>query len=460
MSQALKEARERAEKELLALADIADERKLTEDERSRVDELRAELDDLKDRAALAAEANAVRGAQAEDKPVLDMRSVAKPATGIAAEVRETSPYGEGSGESWFVDQHTVRNRFASDSDVTEARERLMRHYAAVKDEGGVRQARALSTTTAAEGGYLVAPAHVQSLFARLLVNGATVTQLVNKMPLPPKTDQINLPKQSGGTSVAQHVQNEGLSETSAAFGTVQFNAFRYGGAQTIPNFLLDRSLPGVDQIVMGDLGRQLASKLDSDIIAAGGNGLTGIEGILAADGIGTATATAGTATWADLYPALVNAIADVQTAHYASPDAIVMHPRRWAWCLAQVDSDDRALIGAVSPQNAVAGFNGPVAPPEGAMAAVPVGNILGIPVYLDSNIPTTLGAGTDEDRIIVGVFKEAMLFQSAPMFAVSTEAEFLKDQTLVRVTQDVAFTAERYPGAFSVVSGTALNDVA
>jgi hypothetical protein len=45
------------------------------------------------------------------------------------------------------------------------------------------------------------------------------------------------------------------------------------------------------------------------------------------------------------------------------------------------------------------------------------------------------------------------------VFGVSTEAEFLKDQTIVRVTQDVAFTAERYPGAFSAVEGTALNDL-
>lgn len=460
MSDAINEARSLAVDKMEALAATAAERALTDDEAREFDALESEIADLDKRAALLEKSAAFRAATPAPAPVADVRAVAKPATTPTADVREVSPYGEDADHNWFVDQRTVKDRYASDSEVAEARERLTKHYAAARDEGGVRQARALSSTTDAEGGYLVAPAHVQSMFARLLVNGATVTQLVDKLPLPPKTDQINLPKMDGATAVAQHTQNNALTETSATFTTVQFGAFRYGGAQTIPNFLLERSLPGIDQIVMSDLARQLASKVDTDLIAGSGTGASAIEGILNADGIGTATATAGTATLGDLWPAIVNAISDVQTAHYAGPDAIVVHPRRWAWMLAQLDSENRPLVGGVSPINAVASYAGAVAPPEGAESAMPVGNILGVPVYLDSNIPTNLGSGTDEDRIIVGVFREAKLFQTAPMFAVSTQAEFLKDQTVVKVVTDVAFTAERYPGAFSVISGTALNDTA
>lgn len=429
---------------------------LSEDQARRFDELEAEIADLDERKNRQDKAAAFRASQPAAEAATsndELRSAAK-APAPALTMREVSPYGEDSGESWFADQRSVRDRHATNAEVDEARERLAKHYAAVKDEGGARAVRALSSTTEAEGGYLVAPAHLQNLFARMLVNGATVTQLVSKMPLPPKTDSINLPKQDGAVAIAQHVQNNGLTETSATFTTVAATVYRYGGAQTIPNFLLERSLPGVDQIVLGDLGRQLAAKVDVDII----NGTTP-EGILNADGIGTATATGATATWSDLYPAIVNAVADVQAAHYAGPDAIVMHPRRWAWCLAQIDSEKRPLVPASGNGfNPVAGYAGPNAGPEGLAPAVPVGNLLGIPVYLDANIPTTLD--TDQDRIIVGCFREAMLFQSAPMFGVSTEAQFLKDQTLVRVTQDVAFTAERYPGAFSVISGTALNDTA
>jgi HK97 family phage major capsid protein len=87
-----------------------------------------------------------------------------------------------------------------------------------------------------------------------------------------------------------------------------------------------------------------------------------------------------------------------------------------------------------------------------------VGQILGIPVYLDDQIPTTFGAGSDEDRIIVGRMDEAWLLETAPKFAVSTDAAFGNDQTVARVTGDVAFTAARRKAAFSIVSGTGLND--
>lgn len=458
MSAALIEARRLALENMEALAATAAERTLTDDEQKRFDGFEAEIADLDKRSADQERVAALRKSHpatpAEDRSIA---AAAQAPTGPAASVsvREVSPYAkDAAGQSWLADARTVRDRDASDNEVTEARGRLMQHYAATNDEGGVRQVRTLSTTTDAEGGYLVAPAHLQSDFVRYLVAGATTMGLVSNRPLPPKTTLIKIPKMDGATLIAQHTQNAALTEQSATFTTVNATAYRYGGAQTIPNMLLDRSLPGVDQIVLADLARQLALKVNTDIV----NGTTP-EGILNADSIGTATATAGTAVWGDLYPAIVNAVMDCATSHYAGTGdlSIVMHPRRWGWILAQMDSEDRSYVGAVNAFNAGGSFsnvNGPEADSGGARA---VGAILGVPVYLDSTIPTT--ADTDQDRIIVGAFKEAHLFTAPPKFGISTEAEFLKDQTIVRVTQDIAFTAERYPGAFSVVSGTALNDV-
>jgi HK97 family phage major capsid protein len=455
MSAALIEARRIALENMEALAATAAERTLTDDEQKRFDGFEAEIADLDKRSADQERVAALRKSQPAAAEARGVEAVAKQSSAGTTSVREVSPYGEkAEGQSWFADVRTLRDREASNAEVDEARSRLTQHYAASNDEGGARQARALSTTTDSEGGYLVAPVHLQNEFARYLVAGATTVGLVSQRPLAPKTTLIKIPKQDGATVVAQHTQNNALTETSATFTTVNATVYRYGGAQTIPNMLLDRSLPGVDGIVLADLGRQLALKVNSDII----NGTTP-EGILAADGIGTATATAGTAVWGDLYPALVNAIMDVSTAHYAGTAdlSIVMHPRRWGWILAQLDSEDRPLVGSVMPNNAPAAFAGVAGPEADSGGPRPVGYVLGIPVYLDSTIPTT--ADTDQDRIIVGAFREAHLFQAAPKFGISTEAEFLKDQTLVRVTQDIAFTAERYPGAFSVISGTALNDL-
>jgi HK97 family phage major capsid protein len=454
MSQALKEARQRAIDELNKLAEVGETRKWSDEERERVSELRAEIADLDERISLLDEMRDRKPAEeapaaAEAKP--EIRDVAKQAA-PSVEVTQRSAYQDPK-QSWFRDVATLRDRTVSNADVKEARERLMGHYEAEGQEGSYREVRALSAGTDAEGGYLVAPAHLQDKFIEYRTAGVPVTQLVSKMPLPPKTDQINMPKQDGATAVAVHTENNDAQETSATFATVQASVLRYAGAQTMPNFLLQRSLPGVDEIVMRDLARQLAVKVNTDII-----GGTTPEGILNADGIGTATATAGTATFGDLWPALVNAIYDVTAAHYVGrPEAIVMHPRRWAWLLGRLDADTRPYVGSINPWNSPAALQN-VGQGRTEAAALVAGEILGVPVYLDANIPTTLGSGTDEDRIIVGVFSEAYLFEAAPQFAVSTEAQFKKDQTIARVTQDIAFTAERYPGAFSVISGTALND--
>ena len=466
MSLALIEARKLALEEMDALAKRAQETKLSDDEAKRFDELEADIADLDRRMALHLKAEELRKSQPES-PVQggEIRNVALAPTSpdgasAPAEVREVSPYGKDSSESWFADLRTTRDRYASDAEVRDAKDRLAKHYAAQRDEGAVREVRALSTTTDSEGGYLVAPTYMQDEFIRLMVAGATTTSLVTKRPIPPKTDSINLPTMDGATAVALHTQNNALTETSATFNTVRCDVLRYGGAQTIPNFLLERSLPGVDQIVLADLARQLAYKLNTDIVSGSGTGTTAIEGILNADGIGTATATAGTATWSDVYPAIVNAIFDVAGSHYAGVQdlSIVMAPRRWAWILSQVDGDKRPLVGVHAPMNAIGSLANVNGPEGGAGNVLPVGQIQGVPVYIDASMPLTNGSGTDEDRIIVGAFREAYLFQAPAQFGVSTEAQFLKDQTLVKVTQDVAFTAERYPGAFSVVSGTALND--
>jgi HK97 family phage major capsid protein len=457
MSQSLIEARQRAEKELLELADAAESRKLTDEEAERVASLKSDIVDLRSREALQAEVSELRTAMKQDEATSEdvtIRTVARAAS-AQVEVRAKSPYeADNHKASWFKDLNTLRDRYVSNAEVDEARSRLQSHYEATGDEGSFREVRTYSESTDAEGGYLVAPTYLQSEFVELLAAGRPTADLVGKYPLPPKTSTVNIPTQDGATAVAVHTQNNALTETSATFSTVAADVARVGGAATIPNFLLDRSMPGADQVVLRDLAKQYAVKVDDIVL---NSTTSNRKGILQETGLGGATATAGTATIAELWPAILNAVNDVAVGTYAYPTAIIMHPRRWAWFAGQLDNSDRPIIGSVNPQNALAGFNGSNVP--GAFQGpMPSGSILGIPVYLDATIPTTLGSGTDEDRIIVCRPEEAWLMETAPMFAVSRDAEFLKDQTIARVTGDVAFTCARRKAAFSIISGTALND--
>jgi hypothetical protein len=84
-----------------------------------------------------------------------------------------------------------------------------------------------------------------------------------------------------------------------------------------------------------------------------------------------------------------------------------MHGRRWFWMASQLDSANRPFFVAASngPTNALGVQDGSYN--QGG----PVTNVIGVPVYLDLNIPTNLGAGTNEDRIIATRMRDHILFE-------------------------------------------------
>jgi HK97 family phage major capsid protein len=178
------------------------------------------------------------------------------------------------------------------------------------------------------------------------------------------------------------------------------------------------------------------------------------RGLLNVTGINAVTFTSGSPTVALLYPKIADAINQVNTQRFLPADAIVMHPRRWAWMASALDAGGRPLLvpQGGGPFNAVG--TGPAASPNPTVGLV--GTLLGLPVYVDPNIPTNLGAGTNEDRIIVARFGDSVLWESTPKAEVfpATKADQLS--VLLRVYEYVAFTGERYPKATSVISGTGL----
>jgi hypothetical protein len=103
----------------------------------------------------------------------------------------------------------------------------------------------------------------------------------------------------------------------------------------------------------------------------------------------------------------------------------------------------------MGPNNAL-GWVGDVAAQGG-----PVGNVMGLPVYLDANVPTTLGGGT-EDAIIAARFADLWLMESTPR--TRTLAEVLSATLTVRFQfyNYFAFTAGRYPKAVAKITGTGL----
>jgi HK97 family phage major capsid protein len=155
-----------------------------------------------------------------------------------------------------------------------------------------------------------------------------------------------------------------------------------------------------------------------------------------------------------MWPKIANAIGRVQSTRFTGPTAIVMRPNMWAWLVSVLGSDGRPLItsGNAGPTNAL-GVQ------TGTDYGQAVGELQGIPVVLDGNIPTNLGAGTNETAVIVGDFRDALLFedpQGAPVQLRFDDVGSSNMTSRLVAYGYSAFTAGRKPGGFAKITGTGM----
>jgi HK97 family phage major capsid protein len=305
------------------------------------------------------------------------------------------------------------------------------------------------TTANFEG--LVVPQYLTDLAAPLARAGRpTADFATNKMTLPQSGMTLNISRMTTGTSTAiQQTQATDVSETDADDTLLTVNVRTIAGQQDLSRQAIERGT-GIDSFVVGDLIRSWHTTLNSQIInGAGTNGT--IKGIRASGG-NAITFTATTPTVALLYPKLADALQKVQSNVFTTPTHWIMHPRRLAFLLAGVDGSNRPLVvpSANGPMNAVA---------TGAGTAQ-YGNsgysLLGLPIIADASVQTTLS--TDQDEIYLVDSREMHLFeQPGSPFSLRFEATGASNLTVKTVVYGyAAFTAERYPLAASIISGTGL----
>lgn len=308
--------------------------------------------------------------------------------------------------------------------------------------------RALSATDGG-GGEFVPPAWMVADYVRLARAGRVVANRVRNQPLPPGTDTINLPRLATGTATAeQATQNSPVQNTDATTDSVTASVATLAGQQVISLQLIEQSPINIDEELLGDLLADLAIKVDNFVI---NNNAVNKRGLLNVTGINAITYTDATPTVGELYPKLADAIQQIHTTRFMAADHVFMHPRRWGWIMAAVDTQQRPLAvpAAQSPQNVIAAV--------GTIAAEGfVGSMHGLPVFVDPNIPTNLGAGTNEDRIIVAKADDTILYESLPRAEAFREPLAAQMSVLLRVYEYCALHSARYPKSISVISGTGL----
>lgn len=360
-------------------------------------------------------------------------------SGVAV-TNEPERYGPRGERSWFADLYAAKM-----SGSSAAAERLAR-----QSEISTRDL----TSTDGAGGEFVPPTYMQGEFLRLARAGRPFADAVQHATLPPNTDLLNVPKISTGTATAAQSDGGAVQETDATTGNVAVPVRTVAGQQDVSRQVFDRSIPGIDQVLLADLAADYATKLDVQTISGDGNA-PNAKGVLTAANTNAITYTDPTPTLGELYLKIADGIQRIHTLRFMPPDLIVMHPRRWGWAVGQVDGNGRPLVTPIAPQNAMARF-------DRVASENIVGEIQGLPVLVDASIPTNNGASTNQDPIIITRSADLWLFEEGqgptPPHQ-NTYFEVLSGNLGVRlqVYGYFAFTAERYGPATSIITGTGLS---
>lgn len=474
----LKDAAEARNNAVIDLC-TAENRSTTDDEAKVIADARAEIRRITDeintntttiadlRAAEDAEGRASIAAQDTER---EAAAAAVRAAGGTTVKREPLTYERHDQRSSYLKDLIAVETGHGAIDRNEARARLERHAAEMRIEAPkleARMARPVDSIgegrgeaaveyerrdlnrTDTTGGYFVPPIWLQQEYIDLARAGRVTANLCASMMLPGGTDSINIPKISTGTAVAiQTADNASVQETDLADTFVTAAVRTLAGQQDMALQLLEQSPLAFDQIVLRDLAGDHATKLDQQVIS-GTNSSGQVLGIRSISSVDTTAYTDGSPTVPELYPKLADSWNQINTTRYLPPEVIIMHPRRWAWIMAALDSSNRpfSVFQAQGPQNApfIAGANNA----EGFVGTSPFG-----PIYVDPNIPTNLGAGTNEDVIIFGRPSEYYLWEGAVRTRVLTEVLSGNLTVRVQLYSYLAFMPHRRPESTSLVGGT------
>lgn len=325
----------------------------------------------------------------------------EPVATIGAEERTYRPDNDRKGVGFATD---VARAFMGDPEATG---RLQRHMAEERVERG--EVRGMESRAIGSGALtgIVVPQYLVDAFGPYPRADRPLCDAMTKHDLPATGMTAYIGKLTTGTSAAEQTsENSSVSETNADDTLLTIPILTSSGSQTVSRQASERGV-GVEDTIIGDLYSAQRSNQDSLVINRASTGLTNVATAIAY--------TDGTPTAAELYPKLLAGPAAVEAAmlnSHPGDTLAVMHSRRWYWLQSQLTST-WPLFGQMG-----------LAPQQGGQAyAERYGNgfrgVLpsGVPVVVDNNIATNLGAGTNEDEIYFVSQTEAHLWEdpSAPL---------------------------------------------
>lgn len=359
---------------------------------------------------------------------------------VTSEARTYTPQTDRTGKQFLLD--VARGHAMGDYD---ARDRLARHMAEERVERGEYLQRAVGTGAFAG---LTVPQYLVDMVAPNAKAGRPFADACNKHQLPEEGMTVNISKiTTGSTAGIQALEGDAVAEQNMDDTLLSISVQTNAGQQSISRQAIERG-HGVDDVVMSDLVRAYATKLDSTLITQATTGLSAAAGATVAYTDASPTAT-------ELYPKLLDAASQVEAAllSFGQADLAVMHSRRWYWLQSQL-SASWPVFSQPNIPNGQGGVNLGERYGAGFRGVLPNG----LAVVTDNNIATNLGAGVNEDEIYVASSDECHLWEdpNAPLFIRAEEVKLANLQVLFVLYGYFAYTFTRFSGATAKIGGTGL----
>lgn len=357
---------------------------------------------------------------------------------VISEARTYSTYAEQRDGVSFLRDVAASQRFGD----IEASQRLARHMAEERVERPSVERRAVGTSAFAG---LVVPQYLTDLVAPTRRAARPLADIANQHALPASGMTVNISRvTTGSTAALQSSQNSGVSETNMDDTLLTIDVLTTAGQQTVSMQALERG-SSIESIVLGDLLGAVNTNVDNTIITQATTGLNAVT-----DANIDVAYTDGTPTAAELWPKLFDVVQQIQSNVYAGPSHFVMHPRRFWWMASNVGTNFPFVTLANS------------APQQGGTVVGtgygtgPSGYLAGLPVIVDANVATNLGAGTNEDAIYCVTADEVHLWEDDAVFIRAEQTNAASLGVLFVAYKYFAYTVSRYPNAHGRINGTGL----
>ena len=467
-----KRAKHQSKLDDLLTAPTAESRSLTDDETTEFEELASKITKLDAQISML-EAEDARKASA----VAASAEVVADAPGAIVR-SEPMTYAEHNRSTSYLRDLAAIQVPQSGLDGAAARERMARHAREIEVEArkdpelaarwsdAVREMRTNPNTTAGTGGDLVPPRWLISGYVPFMRPGRVCANRIQNQPLPPGIDVINIPRLTVGSQAAIQGGNAGAVQSidiQTTYVSAPVNTI--AGQEDISLQLLEQSPIAMDGVVFQDLAADYDQRLDLQVlVGTGANGQhTGVFNLSRAAGLSptvsqasyvSSTSATFFGTAAGNVPSIISAVNQVETLRYANPTAIWVHPRRSNWWSAQADTvTGRPLFiqKGYGPYN-VPGVN--EASPQFQGIA---GELFGLPVVKDANMPTTASAGAPtggtQDAAVVLKEDDQILWEGSLKMRALPEILSGTLQIRYQLYAYSALTFGRVPNSVAVVGG-------